>query len=72
MELTNLTSFKPAVDHRTKPTGETAEYLHPHWVKEDPKRFSTNVAKYQVHEPEQDAYGDWASIAIGGQYYLFL
>ena len=62
---------KPAVDHRTKPTGETAEYLHPHWVKEDPKRFSTNVAKYQVHEPEQDAYGDWASIAIGGQYYLF-
>ena len=62
---------EPAVDHRTKPTGETAEYLHPHWVKENPKRFTTNVAKYQVHEPEQDAYGDWASIAIGGQYYLF-
>ena len=62
---------EPAVDHRTKPTGETAEYLHPHWVKENPKRFTTNVAEYQVHEPEQDAYGDWASIAIGGQYYLF-
>lgn len=28
-------------------------------------------AKYEIHEPEQDAYGDWASIAIGGQYYLF-
>ena len=28
-------------------------------------------AKYEIHEPEQNAYGDWASIAIGGQYYLF-
>lgn len=27
--------------------------------------------EYEIHEPEQDAYGDWASIAIGGQYYLF-
>jgi len=61
----------PAVDHRTKPTGEIAEYLHPHWKSEDPKRFSTNVAKYEVHKPEQNAYGDWAAISIGGQYYLF-
>lgn len=28
-------------------------------------------ARYEIHEPEQDAYGDWASIAIGSQYYLF-
>ncbi|WP_315853505.1 right-handed parallel beta-helix repeat-containing protein [Neorhodopirellula pilleata] len=28
-------------------------------------------AKYEVHEPEQNAFGDWASICIGGQYYLF-
>lgn len=61
----------PAVDERTKPTGKMAEYLHPHWAKEDPKRFKTNVAKYEIHEPEQDAYGDWAAISIGGQYYLF-
>ncbi|MDG1357897.1 MAG: hypothetical protein P8P36_06870 [Akkermansiaceae bacterium] len=27
-------------------------------------------AKYEVHQPEQHAYGDWAAIAIGGQYYL--
>ncbi len=27
--------------------------------------------KYEIHEPEQNAFGDWASIAIGGQYYLF-
>lgn len=28
-------------------------------------------ARYEVHEPEQNAFGDWASICIGGQYYLF-
>ena len=62
---------KPAVDNRTKPTGETATYKHPHWAKEDPKNYKTNVAQYNVHKPEQEAYGDWAAICIGGQYYLF-
>ena len=62
---------KPAVDHRTKPTGKMAKYNHPHWAKEDPKRFPTNDVTYEIHEPEQDAYGDWAAISIGGQYYLF-
>ena len=28
-------------------------------------------ADYEIHEPEQNAYGDWAAISIGGQYYLF-
>lgn len=28
-------------------------------------------ATYEIHEPEQEAYGDWAVISIGGQYYLF-
>jgi hypothetical protein len=27
--------------------------------------------QYEIHEPVQDAFGDWASICIGGQYYLF-
>lgn len=27
--------------------------------------------KYEIHEPAQNAYGDWAAIAIGGQHYLF-
>ena len=27
-------------------------------------------AKYEIHAPEQNAFGDWAAIAIGGQYYL--
>ncbi|MCH6259009.1 hypothetical protein MLD52_20805 [Puniceicoccaceae bacterium K14] len=61
----------PAVDYRTTPTGEIATYDHPHWLKEDPNNYSTNVAEYEVHLPEQDAYGDWAAISIGGQYYLF-
>jgi len=80
---------KPAVDYRTKPTGKFGTFRHPHWTKEDPKRFPGEIAapnakgngvkpgnkysssKYEIHSPEQEAYGDWASIAIGGQYYLF-
>ncbi|MEP4077157.1 hypothetical protein [Haloferula sp.] len=62
---------EPPVDNRTKPTGKIGTYRHPHWAKEDPKNYKTNVAEYEIHEPEQEAYGDWAAIAIGGQYYLF-
>jgi hypothetical protein len=61
----------PPVDERTTPTGTYAEYDHPHWKKEDPKNFPSNTARYEIHEPEQNAFGDWAAIAIGGQYYLF-
>jgi hypothetical protein len=86
--ISNFNILSPAVDDRTEPTGEFAEYPHPHWHKEDPKNFPgktapVNVpthrikagetiafAKYEKHLPEQSAYGDWASIAIGGQYYL--
>ena len=69
--LNNFVFQNPAVDNRTKPTGKTATYKHPHWTKEDPKRFPSSIAEYEVHEPEQEAYGDWAAICIGGQYYLF-
>jgi hypothetical protein len=74
-----ISGFKilaPAVDERTKPTGKFIEYPNPHWHLEDPENFpvkdgkSKAFAKYEVHEPEQHAYGDWAAIAIGGQYYL--
>lgn len=61
----------PAVDHRTNPTGVIKTYNHPHWVQEAPERFTSNIGEYEVHEPEQNAYGDWASICIGDQYYLF-
>ncbi|WP_145062826.1 glycoside hydrolase family protein [Adhaeretor mobilis] len=63
--------LSPPVDERTKPTGQIGTYNHPHWVKENPERFMTNVAEYEIHEPEQNAYGDWSAICIGGQYYLF-
>lgn len=69
--LRNFVFKDPAVDQRTQSTGETATYKHPHWMKEDPENYSTDIAEYEVHEPEQEAYGDWAAIAIGGQYYLF-
>lgn len=61
--------LEPAVDSRTKDTGKVAEYRHPHW-KQHPD-WNTNIGKYQVHEPEQEAYGDWAAICVGDQYYLF-
>lgn len=85
----NFKIVDPAVDERTKPTGKFAEYLHPHWHKEDPENFPAKVyegkkpyhgiqpgksaafAKYEIHEPAQDAFGDWAAISIGGQHYLF-
>jgi len=69
--LNDFRILAPPVDHRTKSTGKIGTYLHPHWLKEDPKRFKTNLAEYEIHEPDQDAYGDWAMIAIGGRYYLF-
>ncbi len=61
----------PPVDYRTEPTGKMGTFRHPHWTKEDPANYPKNVARYEVHKPAQDAYGDWASISIGGQYYLF-
>ena len=62
---------KPPVDERTKPTGKIETYKHPHWAKEDPDNYKSNIAEFEVHKPEQEAYGDWAAICIGGQYYLF-
>ena len=56
--------LEPAVDYRTKPTGKKATFEHPHWNDEE------KVVTYEIHEPEQDAFGDWAAIAIGRQYYL--
>jgi len=61
----------PAVDERTTPTGKKAAYRHPHWTREDPANWTSDVAEYEVHEPEQNAFGDWAAICVGGQYYLF-
>lgn len=52
----------PAVDHRTSPTGEYGEYIH---------GTTKERYEYEIHEPEQNAYGDWSAIKVGDQYYLF-
>lgn len=69
-----ISDFKfldPAVDERTNPTGVIKTFTHPHWVKEAPERFTSDIGEYEVHEPEQFAYGDWSAICVGDQYYLF-
>ena len=60
----------PVVDKRTKPTGKIGQYPHPHWDKV-PGWENKGTGKYEIHEPEQNAYGDWAPFCVGGQYYLF-
>jgi hypothetical protein len=50
------------------PTKIVPEDIPQHRMKKGDKRA---YAKYEIHEPEQNAYCDWASISIGGQYYLF-
>jgi hypothetical protein len=53
---------RPPVDHRTTPTGTFGSYDHP-FVSYDPT--------YEIHTPDQNAFGDWTAIKIGTQYYLF-
>ncbi|MBS3775390.1 MAG: hypothetical protein KGY70_09390 [Bacteroidales bacterium] len=67
--INDFTILEPPVDERTEPTGDTGTYKHPHWLQHPD--WDTNIAKYEIHKPEQNAFGDWAAIAIGGQYYLF-
>jgi len=69
--IDNFKLLEPAVDYRTEPTGKKDTFKHPHWAKEDPANYKSGVAEYEIYKPEQEAYGDWAAIAIGGQYYLF-
>ncbi|MEW4486539.1 hypothetical protein AB1L42_00575 [Thalassoglobus sp. JC818] len=69
--VNDFQTLPPPVDERTHPSGKIGTYTHPHWVKEHPEKFKIDVAEYEIHEPEQNAYGDWAAICIGGQYYLF-
>jgi hypothetical protein len=59
----------PVVDLRTTPTGKVKTYTHPYWQQHPD--WDTNIAKYQEHLPIQDAFGDWAMIKVGKQYYLF-
>ena len=57
-----------ATDPKKYPGKTAPEDVPQHRIKKGQTRA---FAKYEIHEPEQNAYGDWASICIGGQYYLF-
>jgi len=46
-----------------QPSGDTPE----NWGRGGKK---IAFGRYEIHEPEQDAFGDWGAIAVGGQYYL--
>ena len=59
-----VNSQEPAVDYRTTPTGEISTYKHPHWGDD-------SVKEYQVHEPEQESFGDWTIVRVGDIYHLF-
>ena len=64
-----LNGFKfgpPAVDNRTKPTGKVATYKHPHWMKEDPKRFPSNIAEYEIKRALEPLRGVAAVKIKGG------
>ena len=67
-----FTGFQPAehvppIDFRTQPTGEFGTYNHPHVA----GTHIHNPCYYEIHTPEQDAYGDWTAIKVGDRYYLF-
>jgi hypothetical protein len=51
----------PPVDLRTTPTGTFGTYHHP----------SAPDALFEIHTPEQDAFGDWTSIKIGSRFWMF-
>jgi len=51
-----------AVDNRMGPTGTFATYSHP---------FVSYSPVYEVHDSDQDAYGDWTSVKVGSRYYMF-
>lgn len=57
-----------AEDPANYPGKVATEDVPQHRVKKGQTRA---FAQYEIHEPEQNAYGDWAGISIGGQYYLF-
>lgn len=57
-----------ATDPEKYPGKPAPEYVPQHRIKKGDVRA---FALYEIHEPEQDAFGDWAAISVGGQYYLF-
>ncbi len=62
-----ISGFEPhehpyAIDHRTTPIGSIETYAH---------KSRKEPLEYEVHEPDQDAYGDYTMIKVCTQYHLF-
>ncbi len=61
--------YSPPIDERTKSTGEMRAYKpHPNQLVHGP---DPTPYQYEVHEGPQDAFGDYAMIKVGRQYYIF-
>lgn len=58
----------PVIDHRTTPTGKTGTYAHGASAKVN--NGSPDLS-YEIHEPAQNAYGDYTMIKVGDYYHLF-
>lgn len=52
---------QPPIDVRTTPTGVIGTYNHPNFPN----------AEYEIHSPEQDAFGDWTTVKIGSRLFMF-
>lgn len=50
------------IDRRTTPTGKTGTYKH---------SSSTDPLEYEIHQPAQNAYGDYTLIQVGERFYMF-
>ncbi|MEO1527033.1 MAG: sialate O-acetylesterase [Planctomycetota bacterium] len=57
-----------ATDPKNYPGKPAPEDVPQHRIRKGDVRA---FARYEIHQPEQDAFGDWASICVGGRYYLF-
>jgi hypothetical protein len=52
---------QPPIDLRTTPTGTFGTYNHPNYPN----------ASYEIHSPDQNAYGDWTTVKIGSRFFMF-
>jgi hypothetical protein len=55
------------IDHRTTPTGKKGTFKHGATKAVN----GTGILEYEIHEPKQNAYGDYTVIKIGTDYHIF-
>ena len=60
---------QPPIDLRTTPTGSTGTYASASSHRTTGEQGDT--IEYQIHLPDQNAYGDWTTIKIGSRYFMF-